>query len=139
VIKKYRRSENMIGSDAFNYINILDKAADATWTRNDVISNNIANAATPNYKRQDVKFEDVLEMELRGAKNITLDNKVANVSLNRLNTQVYTDSVGYSYRVDGNNVDIDTENVELAANQIKYNMLTDSITNEFKLLQTVMK
>lgn len=129
----------MIGSDAFNYINILDKAADAAWTRNDVISNNIANATTPNYKRQDVKFEDVLEMELRGAKNTSLDNKVAKVSLKRLNTQVYTDSVGYSYRVDGNNVDIDTENVELAANQIKYNMLTDSITNEFKLLQTVMK
>lgn len=129
----------MIGSDAFNYINILDKAADAAWTRNDVISNNIANATTPNYKRQDVKFEDVLEMELRGANNTSLDNKVAKVSLKRLNTQVYTDSVGYSYRVDGNNVDIDTENVELAANQIKYNMLTDSITNEFKLLQTVMK
>lgn len=129
----------MIGSDAFNYINILDKAADASWTRNDVISNNIANATTPNYKRQDVKFEDVLERELRGAKNITLDNKVANVSLNRLNVQVYTDSVGYSYRYDKNNVDIETENVELAANQIKYNMLTDSINNEFKLLQTAMK
>ncbi len=129
----------MIGSDAFNYINILDKAADASWTRNDVISNNIANATTPNYKRQDVKFEDVLEMELRGAKNTSLDNKVSNVSLKRLNTQVYTDSVGYSYRLDGNNVDVETENVELAANQIKYNMLTDSINNEFKLLQTVMK
>lgn len=129
----------MIGSDAFNYINILDKAADASWTRNDVISNNIANATTPNYKRQDVKFEDVLEMELRGAKNTSLDNKVSKVSLKRLNTQVYTDSVGYSYRIDGNNVDVETENVELAANQIKYNMLTDSIGNEFKLLQTVMK
>lgn len=129
----------MIGSDAFNYINILDKAADASWTRNDVISNNIANATTPNYKRQDVKFEDVLEMELRGAKSTSLDNKVSKVSLKRLNTQVYTDSVGYSYRLDGNNVDVETENVELAANQIKYNMLTDSISNEFKLLQTVMK
>lgn len=129
----------MIGSDAFNYINILDKAADASWTRNDVISNNIANATTPNYKRQDVKFEDVLETELRGANSTTLDNKVANVSLSRLNTQIYTDSSGTSYRLDGNNVDIDTENVELAANQIKYNMLTDSINNEFTMLQAVMK
>jgi flagellar basal-body rod protein FlgB len=129
----------MIGSDAFNYINILDKAADAAWIRNDVIANNIANADTPNYKRQDVKFEDILEVQLRGAKNISLDKKVANTSLKRLNAAVYTDSPGYSYRVDDNNVDIDTENVELAANQMKYNMLTDSINNEFKLLQTVMK
>jgi flagellar basal-body rod protein FlgB len=129
----------MIGSDAYNYINVLDKAADAAWTRNDVITNNIANATTPNYKRQDVKFEDILERELRGANNISLDKKVANVSMKSLNGQVYTDSVGYSYRLDKNNVDIETENVELAANQIKYNMLTDSINNEFKLLQAVMK
>ncbi|HHU74990.1 MAG TPA: flagellar basal body rod protein FlgB, partial [Clostridiales bacterium] len=32
----------MIGSNAFNYINILDKAADAAWKRNEVIANNIA-------------------------------------------------------------------------------------------------
>lgn len=129
----------MIGSDAFNYINILDKAADAAWIRNEVISNNISNATTPKYKRQDVKFEDVLERELRGARNISLDKKVANVSLQRINGTVYTDSVGSSYRIDGNNVDIDTENVELAANDLKYRMLTDSISSEFKLLQTVMK
>jgi len=129
----------MIGSDAYNYINVLDKAADAAWTRNDVIANNIANVDTPNYKRQDVKFEDILERELRGAKYTSLDNKVSNVSLNRLDGEVYTDSVGYSYRVDDNNVDVETENVELAANQLKYNMLTDSINNEFKLLQAVMK
>ncbi|MFA9375351.1 MAG: flagellar basal body rod protein FlgB [Lachnotalea sp.] len=129
----------MIGSDAYNYIDILDKAADAAWTRNDVIANNIANVDTPNYKRQDVKFEDILERQLRGANNTSLDNKVASVSMKRLDADVYTESAGYSYRVDGNNVDVDTENVELAANQIKYNMLTDSINNEFKLLQAVMK
>jgi flagellar basal-body rod protein FlgB len=129
----------MIGSDAFNYINVLDKAADAAWTRNDVIANNIANVDTPNYKRQDVKFEDILERQLRGAEYTSLDNKVSNVSLKRLDADVYTDSPGYSYRVDDNNVDVDTENVELAANQLKYTMLTDSINNEFKLLQAVIK
>ncbi|WP_099468882.1 flagellar basal body rod protein FlgB [Konateibacter massiliensis] len=129
----------MIGSDAFNYINILDKAADAAWIRNDVIANNIANATTPNYKRQDVKFEDVLERELTGARSVSLSKKVANVSIDNLDAQIYTDSAGYSYRVDGNNVDISTENVELAANQIKYNMLTDIINNDFKSLQNVMK
>ncbi|MHB8131035.1 MAG: flagellar basal body rod protein FlgB [Mobilitalea sp.] len=47
----------MIGSNAFNYINVLDKAADASWQRNEVISNNIANVDTPGYKRKDVQFE----------------------------------------------------------------------------------
>ncbi len=129
----------MIGSDAFNYINVLDKAADAAWLRNDVIANNIANANTPYYKRQDVEFSSVLERELSGAKYNTLDNTVANVSMKRLSSRVYTDSENYSYRIDKNNVDVETENVELASNQIKYNMLESSINGEFTLLKTVIK
>ena len=48
----------MINTSNFDYINVLDKAADGAWLRNEAISNNIANATTPNYKRQDVAFED---------------------------------------------------------------------------------
>ena len=51
----------MFNSNAFDYINVLDKAADASWTRNEVIANNIANVDTPGYKRQDINFEDELE------------------------------------------------------------------------------
>ena len=50
----------MISSNAFNYINVLDKAADASWTRESVIANNIANVDTPGYKRKDLNFESVL-------------------------------------------------------------------------------
>ena len=38
----------MINSSIYNYVNVLDKAADASWIRNEVISNNIANVDTPN-------------------------------------------------------------------------------------------
>ena len=54
----------MITTNAFNYINVLDKAADASWLRENAITNNIANIDTPGYKRQDVDFESVLEKEL---------------------------------------------------------------------------
>ena len=50
----------MIYSDAYDYINILDKAADASWLRDSAISNNIANVDTPGYKREYVNFEAVL-------------------------------------------------------------------------------
>lgn len=36
----------MINSNAFSYINVLDRAADASWTRETVIGNNIANVDT---------------------------------------------------------------------------------------------
>ena len=129
----------MIQSNAFDYINVMGKAADASWLRNDAISNNIANVDTPGYKRQDVNFEIQLEKAIKSNRYRTIDEKVANIKLNRLNPMTYRDHSGFSYRLDGNNVDIDTENVELASNQILYQGLTASITQEFANLQAVMK
>ena len=130
---------SLVDTNAFDYINVLDKAADASWLRNDAISNNIANADTPGYKRQDVNFETQLAKALRSSRYTSMDSKVANVKMNRLNPITYTDYSGYSYRIDGNNVDPDTEGVYLAKNQVVYQGLTQSINQEFQNLQTVMK
>lgn len=129
----------MISTNAFNYINVLDKAADASWTRETLIANNIANADTPGYKRQDIDFQTALRNEISRFQCSNLDKKIRDIDLSKLNPQVYTDSANYSYRLDGNNVDIDTEQVELASEQIKYQALTTSITSEFTRLQTVIK
>lgn len=129
----------MFNSGAFNYINVLDKAADASWIRNEAISNNIANVNTPGYKRQDVNFEEQLRRAMKNSRYTSIDERVANVDLERLNPITYRDHATLSYRLDGNNVDIDTENVELASNQIRYQGLTDSITKHFEGLQLVMK
>jgi len=129
----------MINSNVYNYINVLDKAADASALRHKAISNNIANNDTPGYKRQDVDFESVLASELGKTKYTSLDDKIKDVSLSNLNVNTYRDATNYSYRLDGNNVDIDTENVELAANQIKYKGLVDGMTQEFNRLKQAMR
>ena len=129
----------MESTNIFSYINVLDKAADAAWLRNQAISNNIANADTPGYKRQDVSFEEELHRALGDSRYETMDEKVYNMKTSRINPTVYTDSANFSYRLDGNNVDVDTENVYLAENQIKYNALMDSIKKEFANLTSVMK
>ena len=129
----------MINSNAFSYINVLDRAADASWTRETVIGNNIANVDTPGYKRQDVAFEDVLKRELKSSKYDTLQKAVDNVSLNKLEGRTYTDYASYAYRLDGNNVDIDTENVELASEQLRYQTLTSAVSNEFTRMNTAMQ
>ncbi len=131
----------MINSTAFDYINVLDKAADASWLRESTIANNIANATTPDYKRFDVDFQSLLEMELTDSKyNRNLNDKVHRIHLDHLNAtvQVDMDAESFSYREDGNNVDIYTENVELASEQIRYSALTDSITQEFTRMRTAM-
>lgn len=129
----------MINTSAFDYINVLEKAADAAWLRNECIANNIANVDTPGYKRQDVDFESVLARELGCADSRNMDRRVGSIKSHRLNVGAYTDASAYSYRLDGNNVDIETENVYLAENQLKYNGLLNSINQEFKNLQSVMK
>lgn len=129
----------MISSGAFDYINILDKAADASWQRESVIANNIANADTPGYKRQDIDFQSVLKNELGRSKYVSLDDKVKNADIRNLNADVCTEYENYSYRLDEGNVDIDTEQVELATEQINYQALITSINSEFTRLQTVLK
>ena len=106
-------------------------------TKMDVIGNNIANVNTPGYKRQDVAFEDSLQEAISNSRYRSTDEKVANLSKADLRIRSYTDSSGFSYRLDGNNVDIDTENAALARNQLKYNALVDSINHEFSMIKAV--
>ena len=128
----------MIQSNAFSYINVLDKAADASRIRENAIANNVANVDTPGYKRQDVDFQDILERKLKSTKYTSLQDAVNNVPLDQLNSRVYTDYGSYSYRLDGNNVDIDTENVELASEQLRYQTLTTTMSLEFSRLKSAM-
>jgi flagellar basal-body rod protein FlgB len=128
----------MIQSNAFDYISVLDKAADASWTRENILTNNIANVDTVGYKRQDLDFESLLKEELGNCKHTSLDAKISSTDLTKLTPNVYTDYSQYSYRLDGNNVDIDTEEVELASEQIKYQGLTAGINSEFERMKAVI-
>ncbi len=130
----------MINSSAFNYINVLDKAEDASWKRNEAISNNIANNDTPGYKRVDVAFESELRRALGSASSKdNMDQRVGKIDLSKLHGEVYTDNADLSYRLDGNNVDIESENVMLVENQLKYQGLIAGINQEFANLKMVMK
>lgn len=129
----------MLSTNAFNYVNVLDKAADASWRREALISNNIANVDTPGYKRRDLDFQSLLKAEMGRTKFDSLDQKINQLDLTKLSPLSYRDMISYSYRLDGNNVDIDTENVELASEQLRYQAVTTGISQEFSRMQTVIK
>ena len=114
----------MINTNVFDYVNVLNKAADAAWTRNDVLANN---------------FESQLKQAMRSTRFKSVDARVGAINDTELETRVYTDASGFSYRLDGNNVDIDTETARLAENQIRYNGLVQSMNEEFTNLKMVMK
>jgi len=123
-------------ANMFSYINVLGKAANASWSRMEVISDNISNVSTPNYKRKDVQFESYLAAQV--CDGDTLDQCIENIELDSLQATTYVDNSQYSYRYDGNNVDIDTENSEMAKAQIKYQALMESLTNEYSRIKTAL-
>ena len=129
----------MINSNAFDYINVVDRALDASYLRETVIANNIANVDTPYYKRKDVNFQDVLDDAIDSAKYKTIDQAVTSINTDDLNPIEYTDAENFSYRIDRNNVDIDTENAELASEQLRYQALIQSANLDFFFFISVIK
>jgi len=126
----------------FSNTKILEKALDATWLRNEVISNNIANVDTPGFKKSAVRFEDELEAAIvqRGIEgNKTRQNhiNIGQASIDRIRPEIFT-SEGTAMREDGNNVDIDAEMAALANNTIMYNYLVQKITREFSRIRNVI-
>ncbi len=126
----------MINAGIYNYVNILNKALDASWARQTVLANNISNQTTPGFKRKDVSFEGYLESALQGIGSI--DEKIDKLDLNKINYTTYTDLSNYSYRLDGNNVDSAVEQANLASNQIRYQLLTAAMNSEFNRIKMAM-
>jgi len=128
--------------DMFNNTYVLQKALDASWTKNKVISNNIANVDTPGYKRQKVEFESYLAQAVdnKALKGTTTNEKHIPVgvgSINRIKIDVKEDN-STTMRLDGNNIDIDSEMSDLAKNNIMYNVVTEKISGAFRNLRTAI-
>jgi len=126
----------------YNNINILSKALDASWKRNEVISNNIANAETPGFKKSEVIFEDILRNQLTKnvLKGTTTNSKhihINNGNIKNLSYKIQTQD-DFRTRLDGNNVDIDVEMAEKAKNEILYNTLTSRIQSKFQKIKFVI-
>ncbi len=112
----------------------LQKALDASWLRNEVISNNIANVDTPGYKRKTVKFEEFLSSEMKTGKISKGQTRLKSSDI-----MVSHDYSTLSYRSDGNNVDIENEMAELATNSLRYNTLIQKMNGDFQNLRKVIR
>lgn len=119
----------------FSNVSLLKKGLDASWLKNEVISNNVANVDTPGFKSSSVDFESVFKDALDGDSDFVgfktreghIDIGVEDVS--DLNAKIIQNNET-SMKLDGNNVDIDSEMTELAKNTIYYNMLSIKVSKE---------
>jgi len=130
----------------FKPMDNLSKGLSAAWTRNAVIRNNIANVETPGFKASDVEFESLLTQSMQSAmqssgfkgrkthpKHIDIGSKEAPLFETRI---VKRDDL--SMRMDGNNVDIESENVKLVQNSLYYNTLMEKMNSEIRRLRAAI-
>ncbi len=129
----------------FSSVNTLQKGLNASWLRNEVIGNNIANVDTPGFKTSHVRFEDLVS-EAVGLNEgglqmaVTDENHMPNANgsgLSGVEPEIVADDTTTT-RLDGNNVNIDNEMVEMAKNSINYYATVTKINSEFRKLNSAI-
>ena len=122
----------------FSHSDYINKALDASWLRNEVIANNISNVDTPNFKSSKVEFEaelkkamssDTVQMKQTRSKHINISSSFEPQVVQNEDTTV---------RMDGNNVDMESEQLNMVKNTIYYNTMVQKISKEFGRLKVAI-
>lgn len=146
----------ILNGSSENTYDLLKSGLKASNLRAKTIANNMSNINTKNYKKFSVVFEENLKNESDSGFKMrtTNDNHYTTNSSNLKRTKdshlsddenTYGDNIriqqdnSTSMRTDGNNVDLEIEKVNQAANTLKYNALITSINNKFNGLKSVIK
>ena len=111
---------------------VVGLALNAYAIRNEVINHNIANNDTPNYKKKAVDFENAFAAALDGSK------RAGRLDFSKVKPTFRLVNENYSYRLDGNNVDIELEMADLYKNSVKYDVLTSSVINNYRKINLVV-
>lgn len=122
-----------IDSDSYTY-NLIKKGLDVSSFRGKVIANNMANINTAGYKKFTVSFEDTLKDTTKEMSDKGYVEK-ENVNLGSATVEKDTSS---SMRADGNNVDLDVEKANQAANTLLYNALITQANNKLNMTKYVI-
>ncbi|WP_239529398.1 flagellar basal body rod protein FlgB [Sporolactobacillus spathodeae] len=106
-------------------LSAIEQAMNGSMAEQNLISQNIANVDTPNYKAKKIVFDDAFSDALNRTNGSPADYHVV------------TDTTG-SIQNNGNNVSIDNEMSKMAQNQIYYQALSQAASNQFLQFNTVL-
>lgn len=129
-----------MNSPNFNY---LGRGLAAANLRQEVISNNIANVNTPNFKKSDVVFEELLAKEIGMDDSgrlplVRTHDRHLPVGMTGGAKAIIQEDDTTTMRVDNNNVDIDIEMASLAKNQLYYNAMATELGSYVNKLKNVI-
>ncbi len=129
-------------------LDLLHRNMDVAVLRRSIIANNIANADTPNFKRSTLNFESELKRaidseqpsgRLKAAltddKHIPFDRSVDYHTVKPKKVLDYLTASDNN----GNNVDLEEEMMAELNNQLRYEIMTRSLANQFSQINTVLR
>lgn len=131
-----KSEEQSMNSIFGNNISMAEKTLDYLWSKQRITTNNIANVDTPGYKAQYVTFEDEFRRRLMNGKTGT-SKDISNIIDN--SRYFVRNTNDESARMDGNNVNTDVENVELARATLQYQYEVSALNSEITRLRTIIK
>jgi len=115
---------------------LYEKALNGTWQRQKAISNNIANSETPGYKAIAVNFEDELQSEMKKIQTTSGSAASNTKSVETIkNSQVSVYSRSSSSKLDENNVDTNSENIDMTKAQLQYYYLVQGVSDSYSRLK----
>lgn len=124
-------------------INLMAKGLDGAAQRQTYISNNIANADTPGYKREDIDFQNTLRDAISQRTNLPLkstrNNHIDTTNLSNSSKFSPFKESNTNFRIDGSNVDIEREMAEMAKNNIYFDTLAQQLNSKFNMLGSVLE
>jgi flagellar basal-body rod protein FlgB len=116
---------------------LLNKSLDGLWARQRAISDNLANIETPGYKTKSVSFEDQLraQMQQAGSSGGTAEDQIGEIE----NVEpVTTEASDETFRADGNGVDLEQQNINMARTSLNYSTSLQLLNDDFSRLKTAI-
>ncbi len=107
---------------------VLMRLLSAATERSRILAGNVANQNTPGYKRQSLKFEELLTKELESSRP----------SLDRIDPLKLVDTQNPG-TPNGNNVNMEKEVAAMRENMLRYEMYTTILKGSTKLVESAIQ
>lgn len=109
--------------------NLLETGIRAESLRQKAIADNVANLNTPGFKRNDIRFEELLSKAM---------NSGGTVDLNEVQPEIYK-PMTTPVKGNGNDVSLEHEVGEMVKNSLKHKALTLILKKKYMQMETAMR
>lgn len=117
-------------------IDMLSEVMEFRSERHKVITSNIANIDTPNYRPKDIVFKEELDSIINNKDRITMTGNRGRSMSEQSNSAGRAD---FEVICSGEKVNLDSEMEKLTENNLMYNLTIELLARKFRSLNTVLR